>query len=87
MNGLAPVPPWDGAGESLAAMPCAAHARVMNRGPFLAAFLVLALGSGGPALAQGISIPEPTDLTLLALSVAGLIVGRRAARKRPDSQD
>ncbi|MFO1254794.1 MAG: hypothetical protein U1E37_03915 [Sphingomonadaceae bacterium] len=59
----------------------------MNRGPFLAAFLVLALGSGGPALAQGISIPEPTDLTLLALSVAGLIVGRRAARKRPDSQD
>jgi hypothetical protein len=30
----------------------------------------------------GMAIPEPTDLTLLALGLAGLIIGRRGA-KRP----
>ena len=34
----------------------------------------------------GMAIPEPTDLTLLALGIAGLIIGRRGA-KRPPSQD
>ncbi len=37
-----------------------------------------------PAMAQGgISIPEPSDLTLFGLGVVGLILGRRAARRKP----
>lgn len=37
-----------------------------------------------PAAAQGwIAIPEPTDLTLFALGVAGLVIGRIAARRKP----
>jgi hypothetical protein len=37
-----------------------------------------------PALAQSaVSIPEPTDLALFGLGVAGLIIGRRGARKKP----
>ena len=34
----------------------------------------------------GMAIPEPTDITLLALGLAGLIIGRRGA-KRPPPQD
>jgi hypothetical protein len=37
-----------------------------------------------PAWANGwIAIPEPTDLTLFALGVAGLVIGRMAARRKP----
>jgi hypothetical protein len=43
-----------------------------------------ALAFASPALAQGwITIPEPTDLTLFALGVLGLIIGRRGARRNP----
>lgn len=37
-----------------------------------------------PALAQSAStpVPEPTDLALFALGVAGLLIGRHAARKK-----
>ena len=46
-----------------------------------------ALLAASPAWASGgIPIPEPTDLTLLALGLAGLIIGRRGA-KRPPSKD
>jgi hypothetical protein len=56
----------------------------VNRIPAL--FFVAALVSAAtPALAQtSISIPEPTDLTLFALGVIGLIVGRQGARRRRD---
>jgi hypothetical protein len=37
-----------------------------------------------PALAQSAStpVPEPTDLALFALGVAGLVIGRHVARKK-----
>lgn len=48
------------------------------------AVFALWLGGASPALASGgISIPEPTDITLLALGVAGLIIGRRGAKRPP----
>lgn len=38
-----------------------------------------------PALADaGTEIPEPGDGTLFALALAGLIIGRYAARRRDD---
>ena len=43
-----------------------------------------ALLAASPAWASGgIEIPEPTDLTLLALGLAGLIIGRRGAKRPP----
>jgi PEP-CTERM motif len=37
-----------------------------------------------PALAQGsIAIPEPTDLALFGLAVAGLFIGRRSSKAPP----
>lgn len=43
-----------------------------------------AFAFASPALAKGwIPIPEPTDLTLFALGVLGLIIGRRGARRKP----
>ncbi len=37
-----------------------------------------------PALAQGsISVPEPSNLALLALGVIGVVVGRQGSRKPP----
>ncbi|WP_298168781.1 PEP-CTERM sorting domain-containing protein [Novosphingobium sp.] len=40
-----------------------------------------------PAFAQasgGIAIPEPTDGALFAIGLAGLIIGRRVARRKED---
>ncbi|MFM9934696.1 MAG: hypothetical protein ACKVOL_00705 [Novosphingobium sp.] len=50
--------------------------------------LFLFLVPAGAALAQvagapgGTAIPEPTDLTLFAIGIVGLIVGRRVARRK-----
>ena len=59
----------------------------MNRGPFSTisvAAIALLLGAASPALASGgFPIPEPTDITLLALGLAGLIIGRRGAKRPP----
>jgi uncharacterized membrane protein AbrB (regulator of aidB expression) len=46
--------------------------------------LLLVLTSATAALAQtaGTAIPEPTDLTLFAIGLAGLIIGRRVARRK-----
>jgi hypothetical protein len=88
MNALAPVPTWDGPSESLAAMQQSAQVAGMNRGHLnsiasLAA--VLCLGAATPALAaDGQSIPEPSTLALLAMGAAGLIIGRRAAKRPPE---
>ena len=44
---------------------------------------VLSILVAAPAMAAGgISIPEPSDLSLLALGVVGLLVGRHAAKRR-----
>jgi hypothetical protein len=49
------------------------------------AFLGLGLAFSSPGLAQAaVEIPEPTDMTLLVLAVAGLVIGRHVARKRRD---
>lgn len=58
----------------------------MIRRLLLASFWFLA--SAGSALAQansttgGIAVPEPSDITLFAIGLAGLIIGRRVARRR-----
>jgi len=50
--------------------------------------LFLLLAPAGAALAQtagapaGTAIPEPTDLTIFAIGLAGLIIGRRVARRK-----
>jgi hypothetical protein len=55
---------------------------VARRFAFMAA-IGLALAMSSPSLAQAAaSIPQPTDMTLLALAVAGLVVGRQVARRR-----
>lgn len=49
--------------------------------------LVLFVMTAGPALAQasgGTAIPEPTDGALFAIGLAGLIIGRRVARRKDD---
>jgi hypothetical protein len=52
----------------------------MIRGYSLAALLMMS----APAVAQGsIKIPEPTDIALFGLAVAGLIVGRRSSKAPP----
>jgi hypothetical protein len=44
----------------------------------------IALLAASPAWASGgMAIPEPTDITLLALGLAGVIIGRRGAKRRP----
>ncbi len=55
----------------------------MSRTVLRLAILVAGLCVAAPVWASGgMAIPEPTDLTLLALGLAGLIIGRRGA-KRP----
>ena len=60
----------------------------MNRGIFGILGMVGTiglLGSAAPALAAtGVTIPEPTHLTLIAMAVAGLVIGRRNGRRPPE---
>jgi hypothetical protein len=60
----------------------------MSRSHLLLSLLALAglgLALSGPALAAtAASIPEPTNLALLALGLTGLVLGRQAARRRRD---
>ncbi len=56
----------------------------MGKAAFQLSIALIALTASSPAWAGGSTpIPEPTDLTLLAMGLAGLIIGRRAAKKPP----
>ena len=56
----------------------------MGKAAFHLSNALSALVAASPAWAAGSTpIPEPTDLTLLAMGLAGLIIGRRAAKKPP----
>ncbi|WP_336895663.1 PEP-CTERM sorting domain-containing protein [Novosphingobium sp.] len=50
--------------------------------------LILMLAPAGAALAQvsstsgGTAVPEPTNITLFAIGLAGLIIGRRVAKRK-----
>ena len=43
------------------------------------------LGAAPAYAASSIALPEPGTLTLLTLGVAGLVIGRQAARKPPEN--
>ena len=56
----------------------------MGKAVFHLLVVLSALVAASPAWAAGSTpIPEPTDITLLAMGLAGLIIGRRAAKKPP----
>ncbi len=56
----------------------------MRWGFLLVAFLAM----GTPALAQdGIGIPEPTDMILFGLAVAGVLIGRRSSKAPPHDRN
>jgi len=48
----------------------------------LAAGILVSLVLSQPALAQSGVMTEPSDLSLLALGVIGVVLGHRGARKR-----
>lgn len=54
---------------------------------FVPIVLVAFVTTAGPVFAQaggGVAIPEPTDGALFAIGLAGLIIGRRVARRKDD---
>ena len=49
---------------------------------------IMLLAAASPAIAQaGTPIPEASHLTLFALGVAGVLLGRKLAQKRSDGDD
>ena len=49
---------------------------------------VALLATSSAAAAQGIiKVPEPTDIALFGLAVAGLIIGRRSSKTPPHDND
>ncbi len=55
--------------------------------PRMSFALFMFVMTAGPSLAQasgGTAIPEPTDGALFAIGLAGLIIGRRVARRKED---
>ena len=56
----------------------------MSRGVSWIAGALLLVCIASPALAQSfVKIPEPTDMALFGLAIAGLVVGRRSSRVPP----
>jgi hypothetical protein len=56
----------------------------MGWGNFRIASAAMFAAIATPAVAQGsIAIPEPTDIALFGLAVAGLIIGRRSSKAPP----
>ena len=56
---------------------------VVARRLAILASIALGLAFSSPGLAQAAAaIPEPNDMTLLALAVTGLVVGRQVAKRR-----
>jgi hypothetical protein len=52
------------------------------------ALILLAMAAATPAFANtGTTIPEPSDIGLFALAVAGLILGRSISRRPPADPD
>lgn len=47
--------------------------------------ILLVLGAAAPAVAQSASavVPEPSGLVLLGMGMAGVVIGRALARRRP----
>ena len=46
------------------------------------------LALSAPALAQsGLKIPEPTDIVLFGLAIAGLVIGRRSSKAPPHDKN
>lgn len=78
------VPPWDGLADSVATKGASAQCATMGRTALNLAIAIGLLAAATPGWAGGSTpIPEPTDVTLLAMGLAGLIIGRRAAKKPP----
>ena len=56
---------------------------LLRMSTLLPSVLVVSILVTAPAMAAGgVSIPEPSDLSLFALGVVGLLVGRHAAKSR-----
>ncbi len=61
-----------------------AQRKYMNLRLLILALLIVAAPA---AAADGIQIPEPSNMALMALGLVGLVVGRHAARsKRPKDE-
>ena len=60
----------------------------MSKSRIIIIVAVLAAGLGTPVMANpavhhtGTEIPEPSDFALFLMGVAGLVIGRRSARRR-----